>query len=95
MNSVKGLEEELLQVGIKMVIGLKMEKLSFSVWINNRFIKSRKMESNMLFVDILIMVHYLVGITIFIFRTNVIKMLVVKHIIMVNTMITIHQILVN
>jgi hypothetical protein len=31
MNTVNGLEEELLKVGIQMVLGLKMEKLSFSV----------------------------------------------------------------
>jgi hypothetical protein len=31
MNTVNVLEEELLKVGIKNKIGLKMEKLSFSV----------------------------------------------------------------
>jgi hypothetical protein len=31
MNSVNGLEEELLKVGIQMVLLLQMEMLSFSV----------------------------------------------------------------
>jgi hypothetical protein len=31
MNSVNGLEEGLLKVGIQIMLGLKMEKLSFSV----------------------------------------------------------------
>jgi hypothetical protein len=95
MNTVNVLEEELLKVGIKNKIGLKMEKLSFSVWINNRFIKSSKIKSNMLFKDILIMVQYLVGITIFLFITNVINMQVVIQLIMVISMIKNNQILMN
>ena len=95
MNTVNVLEEELLKVGIQKMFALKMEKLSFSVWINNRFIKSRKIKSNMLLKDILIMVQHLVGITIFVFITNVIKMLIVIHLIMAISMIKNNQILMN
>ena len=72
-----------------------MEKLSFLVWINKKSSELDKIKNNMLFMDVLIMVQHLEGISIFAFLTNVIKMLKFILKIMVIIMITNHKILLN
>jgi len=72
-----------------------MEKLSFLVWINKKSSELDKIKNKMLFLDILIMVQHLEGIAIFVFLTNVIKMLIVILKIMVIIMISNHKIFMN